>query len=50
MKKIFGEGGVQRKNGIAIKQVLLKREGDILQRKDFGVGETWLQIPTLLFL
>ena len=50
MKEMFREGGVQRKDGIAIREVLLKRKGGILERKDIGFGETWLQIPILLFL
>lgn len=47
MEKMFKEEGAQRKNGIAIRQVSSKREGDLLGEKHFGVGETWLQISVM---
>lgn len=34
MKKIYGEVGIQRENAITVRQVLRKREGDMLERKD----------------
>ena len=33
MEKMFRKGGVQRKNGIAIRQVLSRREGNLLGEK-----------------
>lgn len=30
---------VQKKNGIAMREILPKREGDILKRKDFEAGQ-----------
>lgn len=36
------------KSGSSIKEG--RREGEILVRKDFAVGETWVQITTLQLL
>lgn len=40
MKELFREVGVQRKDDISIRQVLLKKKGGMMERKDFEVGET----------
>lgn len=45
MKELSREVGVQRKDDIAFRQVLLKKKGAMMEGKDFEVGETWLQIP-----
>lgn len=45
MKELSREVGVQRKDDIAIRQVLLKKKGAMMEGKDFEVGEIWLQIP-----
>lgn len=48
MKELFREVDVQRKDDIAIRQVLLKKKGGMMERKDFEVAETWLQIPVAI--
>lgn len=50
MKELSREVGVQRKDDIAIRQVLLKKKCAMMEGKDFEVGETWLQIPIASFV
>lgn len=49
MKELFREVDVQRKDDIAIRQVLLKKKGGMMERKDFELQRPGFKFQ-LLFL